>query len=55
MGGASTLLLKNLFGGTYLTTWPELIQGTKSYYAGIDFNGNPDRNAIAFQSEYVLT
>ena len=32
-------------------TWPQLTDGSNWYYAGVDFNGNLDRNAIAFNPD----
>ncbi|MGC8691278.1 MAG: S8 family serine peptidase, partial [Caldisericum sp.] len=43
MGGLSYYLT-----GGYPATWPELTDGTNWFYAGINFNGEFDRNAIAF-------
>ncbi len=35
-------------------TWPELTDGSDWYYAGVDFDGYLDRNAIAFNPAYYL-
>ncbi|MGB9795002.1 S8 family serine peptidase, partial [Caldisericum exile] len=37
--------------GGYPATWPELTDGTNWFYAGINFNGEFDRNAIAFNPD----
>ncbi|WP_041726158.1 S8 family serine peptidase [Caldisericum exile] len=35
------------YGESYFDTWPEFTDGSHWYFTGIDFYGNPDRNAIA--------
>ena len=35
-------------------TWPELTDGSDWYYAGVDFDGYLDRDAIAFNPSYYL-
>jgi lactocepin len=47
------------FASTYLfdypVTWPEITDGTHWYLTGVDFDGNLDSNAIAFNSkDYML-
>jgi lactocepin len=47
------------FASSYLygvpVTWPEVYDGTSWYFTGVDFYGNLDRKAIAFNpSDYML-
>jgi len=53
----SSYLLRYYYGPTYSGpgyTWPELTDGSDWYYAGVDFDGNLDRDAIAFNPAYYL-
>ncbi|MEM3423779.1 MAG: S8 family serine peptidase, partial [Nitrososphaeria archaeon] len=45
---------KYLLGSKYGATWPELTDEVDWYYAGVDFYGNLDRNAIAFNPDGLL-